>query len=73
MRLHIDDRKINRLQRQSIAELVTRAKHAHITDVVMRINGKEVRVQADWLKHLTLDGCDCVDAHEPHCPVAGGS
>ena len=55
MRMELDDRFVNHLQRKSIVELVNRAKHAHAVDIWLRINGKDVRVEADWLKHLTFD------------------
>jgi len=33
--------------------LVDRARHAHMTDIKLRINGQDEWHQADWLKHLT--------------------
>ena len=55
MRMELDDKFVNHLQRKAIVELVNRAKHAHTIDIWLRINGKDVRIQADWLKHLTFE------------------
>lgn len=49
----ITDEKINHLQVESIQRLIDRARHAHHTDICLRINGKDEWFQADWLKHLT--------------------
>ncbi len=49
----ITDEKINSLQVDSIQRLVGRARHAHMTDIKLRINGQDEWHQADWLKHLT--------------------
>lgn len=54
MQIKLDDDKVNDLQVRSIRRLIERAKHAHTTDIVMRINGAEEVVEADWLKHLEL-------------------
>lgn len=53
--------KINHLQCESIERLIERCKHAHWTDIDMRINGQNERFQADWIKHmLALPECDDV-------------
>jgi len=49
----ITDEKINSLQVGSIQRLIDRARHAHMTDIKLRINGQDEWFQADWLKHLT--------------------
>ena len=49
----ITDEKINSIQVDSIQRLIDRAKHAHMTDIKLRINGQDEWHQADWLKHLT--------------------
>ena len=49
----ITDEKINSLQVDSIQRLIDRARHAHMTDIKLRINGQDEWYQADWLKHLT--------------------
>ena len=49
----ITDEKINSLQVASIQRLIDRTKHAHYTDVLLRINGTNERYEADWLKHMT--------------------
>ena len=61
MTLDLDDRYINALQRKSIVELVNRAKHANTVDICMRIGGKDIRIEADWLKHLQFAAA----AHQP--------
>lgn len=48
----LTDKNINDLQVESIDRLIERCKAAHYVDVYLRINGMDVRVQADWLKHL---------------------
>jgi hypothetical protein len=49
----ITDEKINSIQVDSIQRLIDRARHAHMTDIKLRINGQDEWYQADWLKHLT--------------------
>ena len=49
----ITDEKINSIQVDSIQRLIDRAKHAHMTDIKLRINGQDEWYQADWLKHMT--------------------
>jgi hypothetical protein len=49
----ITDEKINSLQVDSIQRLIDRARHAHMADIKLRINGQDEWHQADWLKHLT--------------------
>jgi hypothetical protein len=48
----LTDKNINSLQVDSIQHLIDRLKHAHHTDVCVRINGQDERFQADWLKHM---------------------
>jgi len=43
---------LNRLQQASITEMVRMAKHAHMTDIVLRVDGRYVVYQADWIKSL---------------------
>lgn len=54
MQIKLDDNKVNDLQVRSIKRLIERAKHAHYTNIYMRINGADELVEADWLKHLEL-------------------
>jgi hypothetical protein len=49
----ITDENINHLQVESIQKLIDRARHAHMTDIKLRINGQDEWYQADWLKHMT--------------------
>ena len=49
----ITDENINSIQIESIQRLIDRARHAHMTDIKLRINGQDEWHQADWLKHLT--------------------
>jgi len=48
----ITDENINSLQVTSIQRLIDRLKHAHHTDLRVRINGHDEWFQADWIKHL---------------------
>ncbi len=48
----ITDEMINSLQIDSIQRLIDRARHAHMTDIKLRINGQDEWYEADWLKHL---------------------
>ena len=48
----LTDKNINSLQLVSIQRLIDRAKHAHHTDLRVRINGQDEWFQADWLKHM---------------------
>ncbi len=43
---------INDLQLEDLRKVIERAKHAHMTDIDMRINGKNEHYEADWLKHF---------------------
>ena len=48
----ITDKNINTLQINSIQKLIDRARHAHHTDICLRINGQDEMYEADWLKHM---------------------
>jgi hypothetical protein len=48
----LTDKNINSLQVDSIQRLIERLKHAHHTDLCVRINGQDEWFQADWLKHM---------------------
>ena len=52
MRLDLSDDTINELQQRSIVRLIALAKEANCADIVLRINGRNEVIQADWLKHL---------------------
>lgn len=45
---------INELQAESITNLISKAKHAHYTNAVLRIGGEDVFFEADWIKHLAV-------------------
>jgi hypothetical protein len=47
---------VNTLQRDSIQALVKRCKHAHYTNVRVRINGQWEEFEADWIKSLAEVG-----------------
>ena len=79
----ITDEMINSLQVDSIQRLIDRARHAHMTDIKLRINGQDEWHQADWIKHmkraaspqrewvgLTNEECTflaCKSSNGPHC------
>ena len=48
----LTDKNINSLQVDSIQRLIDHLKHAHHTDLCVRINGQDEWFQADWLKHM---------------------
>ena len=48
----LTDKKINSLQVDDIHRLIDRLKHAHHTDLCVRINGQDEWFEADWLKHM---------------------
>jgi hypothetical protein len=48
----LTDKNINALQAESIQRLIDRLKHAHHTDLRVRINGQDEWFEADWLKHM---------------------
>jgi hypothetical protein len=48
----LTEKNINSLQVDSIQLLIDRLKHAHHTDLCVRINGQDEWFQADWLKHM---------------------
>jgi hypothetical protein len=48
----LTDKKINSLQVDDIQRLISRLKHAHHTDLCVRINGHDEWFEADWLKHM---------------------
>ena len=52
MMLELSDDFINELQRRSIIRLIERAKQARSADIVLRLNGQDVTIEADWIKHL---------------------
>jgi hypothetical protein len=46
--------KINEPQCESIERTVERCKHAHHTDLQIRINGAYEYAEADWIKHMLV-------------------
>lgn len=54
MKFEIDDEAINDLMRDSMLAVIKRAAGAHYTNIEMRINGKDERHEADWIKHLQV-------------------
>jgi hypothetical protein len=48
----LTDKNINSLQVDSIQRLIDCLKHAHHTDLCVRINGQDEWFEADWLKHM---------------------
>jgi hypothetical protein len=48
----LTEKNINSLHVDSIQLLIDRLKHAHHTDLCVRINGQDEWFQADWLKHM---------------------
>ena len=50
----LTDKNINSLQVDSIQRLIDCLKHAHHTDLCVRINGQDEWFEADWLKHMVI-------------------
>lgn len=48
----IDLSEINDFQLESLRRSIKRSKAAHFTDLIIRINGQDERIEADWLKHF---------------------
>jgi hypothetical protein len=48
----LTDKNINSIQVDSIQRLIDRLKHAHHTDIRVRINGHDEWFESDWLKHM---------------------
>ena len=55
MKLELSDDFVNELQRRSIIRVIDAAKRANSTDIHMRIGGKFVMIEADWIKHLKFE------------------
>lgn len=43
---------INEFQAKTLDDTIKQSKHAHMTDVDIRINGQNIIREADWIKHL---------------------
>lgn len=54
MRIEIPDDCLSELVKASLPKTIERAKHAHYTNVVLRINGEDVTVEADWIKYMKI-------------------
>jgi hypothetical protein len=67
----ITDEKINHLQVNTIRKTVERCKHAHHTDLQLRINGQDEWLQADWVKHMQIAAAPtpAVGAEQPKFPT----
>lgn len=48
----LDLNSINSMQLETMRKAIERAKHAHYTNIEVRINGEYEYVEADWLKHF---------------------
>ncbi|KKN52638.1 hypothetical protein LCGC14_0610320 [marine sediment metagenome] len=56
MKLEIPEEAINDSQREAIKRLIERTRHAHFTNIHLRINGKDEHHEADWVKYLKIVG-----------------
>jgi hypothetical protein len=43
---------VSDIQRERITEFVRRAKGAHFINILMRIDGQDENIEADWLSRL---------------------
>lgn len=48
----LDDSDISEIVRDSLIKNIETAKHGHMTDIEIRINGEWRRFEADWVKYL---------------------
>lgn len=63
----LDSRKLSGLAISGLRDTIIKARHSHIADVILRLNGQDVRLQADWIKYLV----ECPDGgcgRYPDCP-----
>ena len=47
---------VNDLVEVSLNDTIRNAKQSHIADVILRLNGMDYRVQADWIKYMQWVG-----------------
>lgn len=45
---------LNKLQMDSIREMLKKAPQMHYADIIMRINGQDIKFQADWIKSMVM-------------------
>lgn len=55
MKLTIEAKHLNEPMRAGMEKLIERARHAHYTNAVVRINGQDEFHEADWIKHLVIE------------------
>lgn len=55
MKITIDDRHLNEPMKKGMKKTISAAKHAHFTNVKIRINGEWREYEADWIKHIKID------------------
>lgn len=54
MIIEIPDNTINNMVRENLIKTIAEAKQSHMTDVVNRFNGQDVRHEADWIKYMIV-------------------
>jgi len=54
----LDTSKISETVLEDLKRSIIRCKQSHWTDLCIRINGKEERIEADWIKYMTLEDDD---------------
>lgn len=55
MKFEIPDHCLNKLQKQSLDELLRVARGMHYANIVVRINGENRVFEADWIKSIVLE------------------
>ncbi len=68
MIIHIDEAKINDLQKRSILDLLICAKSMHCANVLMRRDATDFSFQADWLKHAEVTHINASRYEVGDCP-----
>lgn len=61
----LDTQWLNQLQIDDLRVVIPMLRRAHHTDLLVRINGQDKRLQCDWLKHLNIDCLKPVEETPP--------
>jgi len=68
IKFELDTSNINYIQLETLLRTIERSKHAHFTNVHLRINGDDQYEEADWLKYITVTEAK----RGLPCPVCNG-
>ena len=48
----LDEKYINEIVKNSLKDTINKAKQSHMVDVILRLNGQNLRMEADWVKYM---------------------